>query len=549
MNDGHRQRQMVQKLKTQVKQDAKRRRGIALIENIAQTLAGQSNDLDELSPRSIPRQSRSFVKTGPPLTDMALFTTRSPQLFDRALESLTTPPTYTTNKLEMGYLMGCMEYVFPILFPFYNPAILEGGRSWPVMLALKSVGFSKSVTSLSSYFFSAIPVVPGPVHNACFTKTWHELSHQTNMALTSVQHDLQHLQSQGIDSNLRGAVHLLANIVQLLVLERELFTSSEWQVHLKAATGLLEQILLHHGVDNPGQDPSIAAVVEKLADPIPLQASTSTPLNPEQAAFLFFSTIMVVEDIVISTYLDQHPKLRRYLAEEGPRDPRHVLRVETLTGCQGWVFQLLGDTTTLNTWKKIKWQNSQLVTDQLHHRVKEIDQRWQDGIKHLDQRSSWRRDETDAAYGLYGPLESVLRDSNYTYAHAVGSSGINTGITQIWAYAARTLLLITLLGWQPTHQDIVDCVEHTVNLLNDISSPSWLRLLIWPICVTGCIAVEQQRPTIRSILDKMGALGALGSVRSARSIIESVWAQQELDVETWDFTTCFNLLEHTTLLV
>ncbi|KAJ3529227.1 hypothetical protein NM208_g9856 [Fusarium decemcellulare] len=463
---------------------------------------------------------------------MALPTTCSPQLFDQALESQTPPPTYKTNQLEMGYLMGYVEYVSPVLFPFYNPAILEGGRTWPVMLAMKSVGFSKSVTSLSSYFFSAIPAVPGPVHNACFTKTWHELSHQTNVALASVQHDLQHIQSQGIENNLRGAVHLLANIVQLVVLERELFTSSEWQVHFKAAIGLFEQILLHHGLDIPGKGPNIAAVVEKLADPIPLPACASTPLNSEQAAFRFFSTILVVEDIIVGTYLDQPSILRQHLSEEdaSSRDPRYILSVEAITGCQDWVFQLIGDIIALNNWKK------------------EIDQRWQDYIEQLDQYSFRRRDEVNTACGLYGPLESVLRDSNCPHAQAVGPSGINTGVTQIWAYATRTFLLVALLGWQPTHHDIVDCVEHTVNLLNDISSPSWLRLLLWPVWVTGCIAAKEQRPAVRTILDRTGALRALGSVRRAYSILESVWAQDR-DSDAWDFTKCFNLPEHTTLPV
>jgi hypothetical protein len=75
----------------------------------------------------------------------------------------------------MGFLVGYLDYVFPALFPFYRPAIEEGRRSWLPILATRNSGFSNSIISFSSYFFSVIPVVPGPDHNRCSSKLWEEL--------------------------------------------------------------------------------------------------------------------------------------------------------------------------------------------------------------------------------------------------------------------------------------------------------------------------------------------------------------------------------------
>ncbi|EEU37094.1 uncharacterized protein NECHADRAFT_86671 [Fusarium vanettenii 77-13-4] len=482
MDDGQGQQQMVQKIKTQVKQGAKRRRGIAMMQNIAQTLAIHNNP-NELSPRSSSPQSRSSGEAGPPLADAAMQSHSLEQAPRSQVNCLSTqpislpgpsnsqattagrasPPTLMTTELEMGYLMGYMEYVFPIMFPFYKPAILEGGRTWPLMLAMKNLGFSKSVTSLSSYFFSVIPVIPGPVHNACFAKTWQELSHQTNVALASVQRDLLGLRSQGVSTNLRDGIHLLANIVQLLLLERELFMSSEWQVHLKAAVDLLGQILLYHGINMRGEGPNIAAVVEKLADPVPFPASVSTPLTTEQGAFRFFSAILVVDDIVASTCLEQPSELRQYLSKQVPsdQDQRYTLSLQAVTGCQDWVFELIGDIAAFDAWKKTKKKNGELVMDKFHHHARKIDQRWQKHVDHLDQHDSRHQHETNTASGLYGPLESVLRDSNRCQVHDLYSSDIHVRVTKIWAYAARTYLLVTLLGWQPTHQDILSSIKRT----------------------------------------------------------------------------------------
>ncbi|EXK78064.1 hypothetical protein FOQG_17245 [Fusarium oxysporum f. sp. raphani 54005] len=546
---------------------------MALIRSIAETLT-LDNDTTELSPELCSPQSRSSSRTDPSLAGTRVSTdtsnpsgqapsyqthSLSPQLVSlhgasarpRPVVPRAYSPAFTTNEAEMGYLMGYMEYVFPIMFPFYKPTILEGGRTWLMVLAMKNVGFSKSITSLSSYFFSVIPVISGSAHNACFTKTWQELCHQTNTALASVQQDLLQIRFQGIDTNLQDSVHLLANIVQLLAVERELFTSSEWKVHLKAAVGLLGQIVLHYGVNIRGECPNAGTVIEKLADPIASPDLAATPLKAEQAAFRFFSAFLVGTDVIASTCLEEPSELQQYLSEEvlGNQDQRYVLSLETVTGCQDWVFRLIGDISAFNTWKKIKKRTGELAIEEVHSRMRNIDQRWQKHTDHLGQQCSRHQQGIDTISGIYGPLESVLRDTYYSQTHQLSSSDMHVRVTQIWAYAVRTYLLVTTFGWQPRHPDILSNIRHTVSLLNDVTSPSWLRSLIWPICVTGCIAVDDHRPIIRSILERAAALQTLGSLRRASSIIERVWAQQVCDVSNWDYAQCFNVLGYAVLLV
>jgi hypothetical protein len=74
-------------------------------------------------------------------------------------------------------------------------------------------------------------------------------------------------------------------------------------------------------------------------------------------------------------------------------------------------------------------------------------------------------------------------------------------------------------------------------------------MLVWPICVTGCLAGEEDRPTFRSILDKAAALGALRSMRDTLRIIESVRIQGDLGEDTWDVSMCLGNLGQKILLV
>lgn len=567
MDNGEQQREMARKIKAEVKQSARRRRGISLMHNIVQSITtttpGHAFQLSHLP--SYTAQYSHRLRTDTPTLDHS--TTLNPLLSHETSQGTPGPvpldappcqsgaseanghyprPESIWNETGIGSIIGYMDYVFPALFPFYRPAIIEGGRSWLPMLAAKNSGFGNSIISLSSYFFSVVPVVPGPGHAKCSADIWEELREQTGLALAGVQRDLVALRARGVDTSLQDSVHLLATIVLLLDLERELFQPSKWQMHLKAAIALLEQILRYHGRTNNSQEPSIKSVLKKLDGPVPIASPTA-----EKGAFRFFSAVLVVNDIIASTFLGHPPTLLPLLIDVHTcqSNNKFSLGLDNITGCQDWVFLLLSEVSTLDVWKKRNDMTAKVTRDELWHRATAIETRWRDGIERLYQQQIHQCHSNIDFEPASRPLESILNKSNGAYGLHPWPSDMYFPVTGVWAHATHTYLLVVLLDWQPMNQEIRSSIRRTMSHLSEITSPTWLRTLVWPICVTGCLAGKEERPIFRSILENTAALGVLRSVRETLDIMEHVWSQRDLGNDAWDIAKCLGSLGSRALLV
>lgn len=564
MDSGERQQQMSRRIQVQVKQSAKRRRGIALMESIAQDLTSTSEDatssshldaspsyLDHLTPQNsiLTAESSTTISNNSfdpvEISDRPLAPSVEPNISPDYFSTSVTDNLSTTSRsdLDMSYITGYMDYVFPALFPFYRPSILQGGRTWLLVLATKSTGFFNTIVSLSSYFFCTIPIAPGPAHDACASSAWKELQKQMDLALMTVQRDLKDIGSRGVGKSLLNDVYLLATIAQLLNFEIAL-PSGKWQIHLDAATNLFEKIIRHHGGDDTAR--GIHAVLERLGGP-----GSSLPPNPNQGAFRFFATILLIYDIIAGTSLERSPKLKIYhreLKQDGPgKIP--VVKMEEVIGCETWVLLAISDTATLGEWKKEESNTSNWSEDDFISRARSIEARLQEGLAQLDDREILHERESSQDYQPDQRLEQMLQWSNCAYGFYPLIPELNTHITRIWAHAAHTYLLVLLLGWQPADPRIRSHTTRMIELFDKISSPTWLRSLVWPFCVSGCLALGQDRDAFRRIGSSMEAFQALGTAQEALSIMENVWAREEMDSTSWDVGACLKILGHRVLLV
>ncbi len=76
-------------------------------------------------------------------------------------------------------------------------------------------------------------------------------------------------------------------------------------------------------------------------------------------AFRFFSALLLVDDIISSTALEETPKLHQYhdsilgngqwLAEKD--DEAHI-RLESIMGCQNWAMVTVAKVSSLAAWEK-----------------------------------------------------------------------------------------------------------------------------------------------------------------------------------------------------
>lgn len=70
-------------------------------------------------------------------------------------------PVHAPAQVQLASIMVYLDCVFPFLFPFYRPSLLETGRQWLLgSVTQKEVSFH-TAASLSAYFFSLVPQSEG----------------------------------------------------------------------------------------------------------------------------------------------------------------------------------------------------------------------------------------------------------------------------------------------------------------------------------------------------------------------------------------------------
>ncbi|CEI67572.1 unnamed protein product [Fusarium venenatum] len=478
METKNRQREAMTLIKGQVKRSAKRRRGIAQMKTIAKGIDGNSGP-DTPGPCSDPLAQE---------THYSLVTPSSEPI---------TSPTISPPEDGVALVAVYMDYIFPILFPFYRPYITQGGRVWLLSLAMNNTGFMSSIVSISSLVLWLVPAHAGPGQEACASKTLDEIHTQASVALGSMQRDLENLHQRGIKNCLSDTVQLLANMMQQLSFELAIAPSGNWQAHLDAATNLFQQILEHHG--KVGATRQMSTVLSNLSGPS--WPGAVHALNTEQGVFRFFSSILLVADIISSTVLDQPAKLLDYHSElrHSHLCQKPSANLEEITGCETWVLLVISDISTLSQWKKDQMISGKLSKDELIYRATSIERILNNGLDKLDQYDN-REDKTQHTR----PLELLLNQSGSPYGCSSASSKEWLPLTRIWIYAARTYTLSTKLINSSETSELEISAKQLIQSFDGINSSPWLRWLAWPLCVAGIYASKEQRPAISKIMGLRG---------------------------------------------
>ncbi|KAL0931146.1 transcriptional regulatory protein ume6-like protein [Colletotrichum truncatum] len=357
-----------------------------------------------------------------------------------------------------------------------------------------------------------------------------------------MQRDLQQLHENGIGNCLLSSMHLLANMMQQLSFELMSTPSGNWPAHLNAATNLFEQILEHHG--KTGSTRQMSTVLDKLSRAT--WPGADDALNTEQGAFRFFSSLLLVADIISSTVLDQPAKLLQYHCElrrsGSPQQP--IIDLEEITGCQTWVLLAISDISILSQWKKDQMISGKLSKDELIYRATSLERILNNGLDEPRQGFYTKHSPQHTR-----PLESLLNQSVSPKGDSCAPSKDKLPMTRIWIYAARSYLLSVKLDNDTKPFELDTNVKLTIQAFGAVTSSPWLRWLAWPLCVTGIYASKEQRPAVRKIMDMMCDFKAFSAIQAAFNIIERTWQSQETDEEYSDLSRCFTILGYKTLLL
>ncbi|VUC24517.1 unnamed protein product [Clonostachys rosea] len=397
-----------------------------------------------------------------------------------------------------------LENVFPFMFPFYRPSLLQGCRSWILEMAITSPVVRKATLCQSSYFFS----LAQQINNS--NRDWEGVISQTKEAFEMLRDALQVISGSDINHHLHGAVRILASIMQVQRFEIAISSFDNCQAHLNAALALFIQLL---NSDSGTQSHStFATLMHRLG---PFNPESSRVPSAEQSGLRFSSALLVLDDIVASTILQQQPKLYEHLRSLLGGDSEPFVNLETTVGVQNWALLEIGEISALDAWKEKCKEAGNLDVMELVRRAAIIKASLESQLAKLEADST---PESGRDEGLLGILNQDLSQKR-------GSDGQTVLITRVWAHAALIYLSIVVSGWQPAGNDTRYHVCQILELLTEhISPPALLRTMAWPFCVAGCLAVQDQQCQFRNLVERLQPHSVFGTLRKALAIMEDTWA-------------------------
>ena len=441
---------------------------------------------------------------------------------------------------DLELVMMYLDYDFPFLFPFYR-APMES-RTWllPFLTANKAV--LHSAQSLSSYFFTvALNDVFPDAKNQCKTSVWLQVVEEADKCFEKIQGDLREINQSNSQATVVEKARVMESIIQLLIFEMFIQVSGDWEMHLNPAITLFEQIVQGQASgDGAGY---FRSILESLGIENP-----DTPIhtrrlgwNPDQAAFRFFTAVILYIDIIASTSLQQPPRLKDYhsslLQDPSNRDENTLLDLASFVGCHNWVVCALGEASSLAAWKKEMQMAGRLSVPELVGRAERISDSLTRGLERLNRTtpSSALRSVNISRLQPYYDIELPKSDA-----------GLSVTPTRIWTYAILIYLYVTVSGWQSSNAEIRHNVKMVLSLLQDVKCSAQIRTFAWPICIAGCLADPgEQEQSFRNIISGAGDL-----LRSSGRIMEAVWSRRDaLDHGTWDISECLRIIGAPCLLI
>jgi hypothetical protein len=396
----------------------------------------------------------------------------------------------------------------------------------------------QAILCQSRYFFS---LTQG-------TADWETVLTQTRDAFGMLRQSLQVIDGLAITDHLHGAVRIMASIMQVQRFEIAVLSFNNCQAHLNAALALFRQLLDSSGAVEPARpSSSFNAVITRLGPSsliLPDQCGGQVP-SAEQAAFRFSSTLLILDDIIASTVLQEQPRLYEYhrclLGNIDGTDP--PVDLETAIGCQNWALLQIGEIAVLDAWKQRCKRAGNLDVMELVYRATAI----KDSLEaHLMQL------ETGLVTNLSKEGSSLLNLFTSDYGQQLITPASQSSlVTRVWAHAALIYLFVVVSGWQPASIDVRHHVGRIVELLTrQISPPALLRTMVWPFCVAGCLAEPAQEAHLRGMVEALQPPSVFGTVRKALEIMENVWRNRDAaDTATRDLATCFRSQGDLVLLV
>jgi hypothetical protein len=444
------------------------------------------------------------------------------------------------SELDRRFIMFYLDHFFPFLFPFYKPLLLEGGRTWIMELLVSDQVMWHTTLSLSTYFVSV--TLDGAVsgHHVCKSLAWDKLLKQLGVTFTVLQRNLQDIYSVDTQDVLVNTARIMGSIIQLQRFEIAVGNFENCQKHLSAANSLFKKVFSIADKTVEGSElPDFSRVLDLMGRPLWIIKSFQRGAwSSDQAAFRFYSALLIVDDTIAGICMGKAPELLQYhtrlLTSDDGKPP---LSLESFVGCENWVILQMGEIATLSAWKQSLKKAGKLDMMELVARASAIQRTLLENLARLDAAVDTSRPNWLGIFGVYNDQLPPM------------PGGCAVFVTRVWAHAALLYLAVSVSGWQPASAGIRENVTRILALLERMPAPELLRTVVWPYCIVGCLCEPAEEFRLRAMAETLVPHRLFGPARKALEIMENVWKRrEELTIET-DFAACVRSLGYVSLLV
>jgi hypothetical protein len=554
METDEQQRQKATSLKEEIKHKAALRReksNTSTSRVIQEDATHQFNIIPDIvapnNPSSISPNEQTSISTNistPPTVPPFPFSLLPNNLQHYHPSHTVSPP----SPIESDFISKYLDYVFPALFPFYRPSLFDTGRSWLLQLLGSSQIAHHAALSMSCYFFTmALVDLEGASgeHAECRLLRWDEVEMHTQRCFESLRTDMLALGLNIQAMEKLERVGVLGNVVHVLIFQMALGKAAPWKSHLPPAFALFKEILAADTLMEEDQQSKLTSALLDIGPPLWTNPLDGTHIwSPAQSGFRFSAALLMFVDVIASTALQDPPTLLPYhtelLAErdDGSSLPSDAeIRLSTVVGCRNGAIRCIAEISILSSWKK----NQQVATDSLN--AMDLVNRASHIASSLKNIVSGLQNENTSTSSV--PGSSLPRGLFDITPNPAGT----TTTSLIWSHAAQIYLTVVASGWQLSNQEMRTNVAQIIALLQHVPAHQ-LRALAWPVCVAGCLAMEEEEQAFLRIFRGLGKVNTAGALDDARQIVEKVWERRgRLDGTNWDLGDCFRVLGAPILLV
>lgn len=288
----------------------------------------------------------------------------------------------------------------------------------------------------------------------------------------------------------------------------------KWQTHMRTASGSIYTLL-------QARLPPLTTLDDSI---VPPSGSEMTALCPEiECAFKFVLGSFIAIDIISSA--STRSNLTFNISHLQVLETFEV-SLESHTGCRDSVMALILEISLLDKWKREAQSANKLSFVDLVKRGDGIRDRLRQELAAIEGKNhSWAGGES-----LLATSSAVATANTPTPTHP--------DISKVFVLGAITYLHVVISGPYPEVPEIAESISETVLAFKGLKDPRLLRSLVWPFCISGCLALEKHYDFFRGLVSRADITQhATGVCLEALEIMEECWKARVISSESCDWVT------------